>query len=246
MNSHTNLPLGFAPTIPQGQYYCSAGSTNAYGRNMVEQIFKYAADAGILVSGMNAEVAPGQWEIQVGPLTGISASDHLWVLRYIMERATEEFNVWDHCDGDIGCYIELHPKPVTYARINKVYPPYEVPWTLPKEWNGSGAHTNYSTKSMREPGGLAVIHSAIDKLKAKHSEHMLVYGEFNKERLCGKCETSSYDKFSSGVADRSASVRIPTDVMKKGCGYLEDRRPSSIMDPYLVTSKLFETTVLST
>ena len=35
------------------------------------------------------------------------------------------------------------------------------------------------------------------------------------------------------------------DVLKKKCGYFEDRRPASNMDPYLVTSKIFETTVLN-
>jgi glutamine synthetase len=34
------------------------------------------------------------------------------------------------------------------------------------------------------------------------------------------------------------------ETVKNGCGYFEDRRPSSNCDPYLVTGMLFQTTVL--
>ena len=46
--------------------------------------------------------------------------------------------------------------------------------------------------------------------------------------------------------NRGSSVRIPRDTEKNGCGYFEDRRPSSNMDPYLVTSsivKIFNLTI---
>ena len=66
-----------------------------------------------------------------------------------------------------------------------------------------------------------------------------------KIECLGSHETSSYDKFTSGVSDRSASVRIPRQTVEDECGYLEDRRPASNIDPYLVTSKIFETTVLT-
>ena len=45
--------------------------------------------------------------------------------------------------------------------------------------------------------------------------------------------------FSYGVADRTTSVRVPTETDKNKSGYLEDRRPSSNMDPYVVTSLLY-------
>ena len=102
-------------------------------------------------------------------------------------------------------------------------------------------HTNVSTKSMREPGGLADIKKAIYKLGAKHQEHVAVYGEGNELRLTGKFETASIDQFSFGVANRGASVRIGRDTEAEGCGYFEDRRPSSNADPYLVTGKIMAT-----
>lgn len=94
---------------------------------------------------------------------------------------------------------------------------------------------------MREEGGLEVIKQAIYKLGAKHEEHIAVYGEGNELRLTGKFETASMDKFSYGIANRGASVRIGRDTLAEGKGYFEDRRPSSNCDPYVVTGKIMET-----
>jgi len=114
-----------------------------------------------------------------------------------------------------------------------------------KDWNGSGCHTNYSTKEMRTTGGKKYIEDMMTRLGEKQREHMLCYGEGNDERLTGIHETSSMDKFTWGVGNRAASVRIPTSVANNNyIGYIEDRRPASNICPYLVCSLIADTTLI--
>ncbi|TMW59252.1 hypothetical protein Poli38472_004321 [Pythium oligandrum] len=201
---------------PQGPYYCGAGAHSAFGRLIVDAHYRACLYAGIKISGINAEVMPGQWEYQVGPCLGMEAGDHLWVSRYILLRVCEDF----------GVNVSWDPKPI------------------PGDWNGAGCHTNYSTKEMREDGGMAKIIEAIEKLKLKHKVHIAAYGQGNERRLTGKHETASIESFSYGVANRGASVRIPRSAEADGKGYFEDRRPASNMDPYVVTARIVKTTIL--
>jgi glutamine synthetase len=92
-------------------------------------------------------------------------------------------------------------------------------------------------------GGMEYIEGLLKKMAAKHTLHLEFYGD-NSRRLTGEHETSKKEVFSYGVGNRAASCRIPTSTIAEKKGYIEDRRPASDMDPYVVTSLLADTTLL--
>ncbi|MBT7938194.1 MAG: glutamine synthetase, partial [Euryarchaeota archaeon] len=108
------------------------------------------------------------------------------------------------------------------------------------DWNGAGAHTNFSTKAMREDGGMAVIEEACEKLGKRALIHVKNYGSDIESRLTGAHETQRWDEFSWGVSDRGASIRIPWNVALDKKGYLEDRRPNANADPYVICKLMIE------
>lgn len=203
--------VGMEDAVDDRRYYCSVGSGKAFLRELPSRHLEHCDYAGISVTGMNAETSPGQWEFQVAA-NGIKAADDLIVARYILLRLSEHY----------GVDISFHPKP---------FP----------EWSGSGCHVNFSTQEMREEGGLVIIEQAINKLEKKHGQHMQVYGKDNDLRMTGECESSSYDKFTWGYGNRSASVRVGNETKMNGRGYFEDRRPAANIDPYVVTSTILQT-----
>jgi glutamine synthetase len=95
---------------------------------------------------------------------------------------------------------------------------------------------------MREIGGEEYFSELMYAFDAYKADHIAVYGPDNHLRLTGLHETQSIDRFNYGVADRGASVRIPHSFVQNGHrGYLEDRRPNSLGDPYRISGRILQT-----
>jgi glutamine synthetase len=190
----------------QGEYYCGVGH-NVVGRDFVEDHLDMCLEYGIDITGTNAEVALGQWEYQVFSKGKLKGGDDLWMSRYFLYKISEKYKY----------HIDLHPKPLTHG-----------------EWNGSGLHTNFSNNKMRDNGGYDYFMAIFNSFASRHEEHINAYGSNNHLRLTGGFETQAIDKFSWGISDRGASIRVPQDTAKEWKGYVEDRRPGSNADPYKI------------
>src|SRR3954470_7074831 len=214
-------PLGFPSAgfpAPQGEYYTGVGHKNVgpVARKIVEEHLDLCLEAGINHEGINAEVAKGQWEFQIFGKGSRRAADEMWIARYLLLRLCESY----------GVDVNWHCKPLG-AEV---------------DWNGSGMHTNFSTKYMREEGGEEYFHALMGAFSEARDEHIACYGPENDLRLTGLHETAAIGDFTYGIADRGASVRIPHSFVSNGHrGYLEDRRPNSMADPYRITGRILQT-----
>ena len=95
---------------------------------------------------------------------------------------------------------------------------------------------------MREVGGEEYFEALMAAFDEYKDDHIAVYGPDNHLRLTGLHETQAIDKFNYGVANRGASVRVPHSFVNNGYkGYLEDRRPNSMGDPYQIAGRILQT-----
>ncbi len=214
-------PLGFPPEgfpEPQGAYYTGVGYKNVgdVARKIVDTHLDLCLAAGINHEGINAEVAKGQWEFQIFGKGSKRAADEVWIARYLLLRLCEQHRV----------DVNFHPKPLG----------------MEHDWNGSGMHANFSTQHMREVGGEAYFEALMKAFDEYKDDHIAVYGPDNHMRLTGLHETQAIDKFNYGVANRGASIRVPHSFVNNGYkGYLEDRRPNSLGDPYQIAGRILQT-----
>ena len=198
---------------PQGKYYCGLGQVDYNERKIMETLVKYCQKANIPISGFNQEVAPHQWEYQIGPINATWAPHGVYLSRYILDRISEMFDkrtIW-------------HPKPYS------------------GDYNGSGCHVNMSSQLTRDDEGLTHIYKVLKVIEADHTNFIENYtGKNNNLRLTGAHETSDPFKFTYSEGGRGSSIRIPTQVMSDGYGYFEDRRPGSSINYYETLAKYAE------
>jgi glutamine synthetase len=216
IDSSTKLPYGYekpgfiSSFFTSKNNYCNVGDVKIEVRRFMNNVMEICLDMGILLTGYNYEVGPSQCEFQVCNY-GINACDDLMMLRFVMERESEDFPF----------YVNYEPKPFS---------------NLP----GSGCHINFSTNETRGENGLDYINTIIDKMSKNHGLNLYYYGKDNKNRLTGYNETSDYKHFTFGIGSRNTSVRIPTNTYKNKFGYFEDRRPGANINPYSACNYLYK------
>jgi glutamine synthetase len=221
-------------------------AVQAHGRPLAEAHLDACVRAGLTISGMNAEANPGQWEFQIGPGGPYEMPDHVMVARWLLHRIGE----------DMGVTVSLDPTAVSAdghgAAANTNFS------TARMRRPGGMEHIEKAIVSlekrhavhMQEYGGGAQLGRGVSRndsdvcppkpplfgsqLKCKTADLVC--------RTSG-CQCVQAGAFRWGVADRTASVRIPRAVAIAGYGYLEDRRPSADVDPYTVARLLIETCI---
>jgi len=208
--------VGFPKGAGQDQKY-AVGINQRAGHRIAEAHFRACLYSGMQITNLHSGKYKGDWSFQLGSAGGMQVSDQLMVARWILLRVGEEF----------GVSVSFDPKP------------YKDSDHLRR------ATVQFSTVRMRDTAkGFSRIVRAVEKLGRRHREHLAVYGMSNISRTTSAYENGPLSKFSYGIANVRASVNIPRKAKQMNAGYFEDRRPSSNMDPYVVTAKIARTIIL--
>ncbi|MEI9969984.1 MAG: hypothetical protein WDM87_15685 [Terracidiphilus sp.] len=85
-------------------------------------------------------MAKGQWEFQIFGKGTHKAADDVWTARYLLMRLCEKYEV----------DVVLYCKPIK------------------GDWNGSGMHTNFSNKHLRDVGGKEYLEALYEGLREQY------------------------------------------------------------------------------
>ena len=200
-------PLGFptavirrrrARTTPASATRMSARSRARSSREHLDLCLA----AGINHEGINAEVAKGQWEFQIFGKGSKKAADEMWMARYLMQRLTEKLRHRHR--------VSTASRSATPTGTARACTPTSRPPTCARV------------------GGKDYFEELMEAFEKNLMDHIAVYGPDNDMRLTGKHETAPWNKFSYGVADRGASIRVPHSFIKNGLQGLSGRPPPEL------------------